>query len=529
MGTITPGPTLDYDLVWTAAGEFAFATHLSTASISNNDKAIVPFIELLFDVAGGLCEVQITHGTGLIYSINIPVIVAGCYKFTGPWFLESGGTVAVRTVGNVGTKQMQVHYYSEKERIDNFPPGVPLQDGGLLVTGITDLLAAVGEHDEPPANADGVKTLWEATAFDGAAFAAVTADGDLTRPKASLQGVGFFTMVTPDGSTTSLGDVDAAVEDAVVQMGLRATLQDGAVFITQAATEGRNVQAVGSQQGVPFASLVDQTGQYTPHNVQAANVQLGGIQTLGEVKVVDGAALPNQGAEGQAIRPALSEGGAQYTMPVSPTGDTTAYANVDQPVQTGAIQSAGRAEEEDGAAFDGAVATGDAVLARRSLRGVSYVKQVSADGSASPYDEVNNALRESVINNSEYNFDDIDLVDATNLSADTRYYPASTGMLNDGKRDLSFSGKFIDGDGTITMTVEVTNDEDPAAADWIQSHFYDDKNDVTVNSLTVTNGTLTFAISLNNFNYSYFRVVVVNAIDAGPTNTLIIKGRWKAQ
>lgn len=117
------------------------------------------------------------------------------------------------------------------------------------------------------------------------------------------------------------------------------------------------------------------------------------------------------------------------------------------------------------------------------------------------------------------------LVDTTNVSADTHYYPATTGNLLGGFKDISFSGKLIDADGTLTVTVEVTNDEDSTNADWIQVYIYDDKNNSVVNSITVTNGTLTFGLSANNINYRSYRVKVVAS---GATNTVIVKERRKA-
>ncbi len=120
---------------------------------------------------------------------------------------------------------------------------------------------------------------------------------------------------------------------------------------------------------------------------------------------------------------------------------------------------------------------------------------------------------------------DTDLVDSTNVDAMTHYYPGATGQTMEGYADLSLSGKLIDADGTLTLTLECMNDEDTAGGDWVQVYFYDDKNDANVNSLTVTNGTLTLAASANNCNFRYFRWAVVAS---GATNTVILKQRRKA-
>ena len=117
------------------------------------------------------------------------------------------------------------------------------------------------------------------------------------------------------------------------------------------------------------------------------------------------------------------------------------------------------------------------------------------------------------------------LLDTTNIAAATNYYPSSTGASMEGYKNMSLTGKFIDADGTMTLTVEGTNDEDTTNADWIQVYGFDTKNNTTATSWTVTNGTLTFAIDFESFDFTYFRVVMVNS---GATNTGIIKLNRKA-
>lgn len=117
------------------------------------------------------------------------------------------------------------------------------------------------------------------------------------------------------------------------------------------------------------------------------------------------------------------------------------------------------------------------------------------------------------------------LVDTTNVAAADNYYPSATGMSQDGYKDASLSFKFIDADGTVTLTPEFTNDEDTTNADWVQGYGYDVKNNTNANSWTVTNGTLTGLISFDNLNYSYFRFKVVTS---GATNTIIMKLRRKS-
>ena len=114
--------------------------------------------------------------------------------------------------------------------------------------------------------------------------------------------------------------------------------------------------------------------------------------------------------------------------------------------------------------------------------------------------------------------------DGSNLAAGTHYFASPSGQSMDGYNDMSLTGSLLDADGTVTLTVECTNDETVAGANWVQIYGYDTKNASDVNSLTVTNGTLTFAWDFDNMNYKYYRVVVVTT---GATNTIIVKERKK--
>ena len=124
----------------------------------------------------------------------------------------------------------------------------------------------------------------------------------------------------------------------------------------------------------------------------------------------------------------------------------------------------------------------------------------------------------------------ISLLDDTNIAVATNYYPNATGASMDGYTSISFTGKFIDADGVMTMTVEAMDDEDTTSGDWIDvtNSFIDEKASVATSigaSVTVTNGTVTFAIANKDFNYENYRVKMVNN---GATNTGIIKERKKA-
>ena len=122
------------------------------------------------------------------------------------------------------------------------------------------------------------------------------------------------------------------------------------------------------------------------------------------------------------------------------------------------------------------------------------------------------------------------LVDTTNLAIATYHYPSATGAAMLPSKDLSFTGKIIDADGTVTVTFEGTNDEDLATADWIDFTPMGTRTDLGTMghaSIAVTNGTLTFGMDFDEVNYDYYRVQVICADSA--TNTVIIKQRKKAR
>jgi len=123
------------------------------------------------------------------------------------------------------------------------------------------------------------------------------------------------------------------------------------------------------------------------------------------------------------------------------------------------------------------------------------------------------------------------LVDTTNLAIATHEYPSATGAAMLPSKDLSLTGKIIDINGTVTVTVWATNDEDLAAGDWHNVTYAGYRTDghlpATGNaSITVTNGTEEFAIDFDNLNYDYYKVQVICAGSA--TNTVIVKQRKKA-
>jgi len=142
------------------------------------------------------------------------------------------------------------------------------------------------------------------------------------------------------------------------------------------------------------------------------------------------------------------------------------------------------------------------------------------------YDYTNNLIRTSETDplNEKYENNSID-VDTSNITADTHYYPTADGAVIDGYQDHSLTGKFIDVDGDLTLSLEVSNDENSATADWNEVYFYDNNADAVVNNITVSNSTKLFSLSLSDMNFRRYRWVVVAS---GATNTVILKGRNKA-
>ena len=153
------------------------------------------------------------------------------------------------------------------------------------------------------------------------------------------------------------------------------------------------------------------------------------------------------------------------------------------------------------------------------------IYDVNVIGPKKAYDNTLDVLKgiEQAPLSSQYVLDS--LLDTTNVTAATNYYPSATGMAMDGFRDMSLTGQLIDSDSTTTMTLEVTNDEDATNANWQQIYGYDSIGNVNINSVICASTTKNFAWNFDNFNFSLFRVKIVNGDN---TNTMIVKCRRKA-
>ena len=89
---------------------------------------------------------------------------------------------------------------------------------------------------------------------------------------------------------------------------------------------------------------------------------------------------------------------------------------------------------------------------------------VSEDGAYSPLDSSSQSLKAVMQNPESAQSVREELLDTTNISAATHYYPSSAGFSMDGYKDLTIQYGLTDADGALTFTVEAKNDD---SADWI--------------------------------------------------------------
>jgi len=150
------------------------------------------------------------------------------------------------------------------------------------------------------------------------------------------------------------------------------------------------------------------------------------------------------------------------------------------------------------------------------------VYEVGINGAMKAFELNLNALLALIQNPDASYYQPVDLAGTTNVPAATNYYPSATGMSIDSFKNQSLTFDMIDADGTMTLTVEVNNDQALLSSNPIQIYMFDDKANAKANSRAVTNGTLSGAISFTDFNYQFFRIKMVNS---GATNTFNLKWR----
>jgi hypothetical protein len=121
---------------------------------------------------------------------------------------------------------------------------------------------------------------------------------------------------------------------------------------------------------------------------------------------------------------------------------------------------------------------------------------------------------------------EISVFDGTNVATNTYFAPMGIIGSYVGKfRHISLTGVLIDGVAeTTTLTIEGTNDEDVANANWAQIYGYDAINNVWVNQVAATNATVIYALRFDNWNFRFIRARIQAT---APTNTVIIKARGR--
>ena len=470
-----------------------------------------------------------------------------------------------------------------------------------------------------------LQIAFESATVDGLALPnAVGAEGDVVRPKASLQGVAYASLVNADGSKAGL-----LVEDAVHasgDLGVQVLAVRNDTIGSLVTTDGDYSPLQVDADGALYVSISGETIDLDVEGVAAQDAVVSGnpLQIAFESATVDGSALPNAvNAEGDVVRPKASIQGVAYASLVNADGskagflaEDAAHVSEDLGVQVLAVRNDVLASlsgtdgdyspiqvDADGAVWtsdrwalgedtahvtgdfgtqvlavrndtlaslsdtdgdyspiqvdaDGAVWTADRwalaedsahvsgdfgtqVLAVRndvlaSLSGTDgdYSPiQVDADGAVwvrdKAYDSVSASNSTSETNPLDLHYTTVDLVDTTNKAAATTNYPSDSGLTIDGYKAFSISGALIDADGTIDLRVYVTNDEDatPANRDWIQIYGNSLDTNTTINEITVTNASLYYAWAFEDVNFKYLRVQIENS---GATNTIRIKARLRA-
>ncbi len=240
--------------------------------------------------------------------------------------------------------------------------------------------------------ATGPQVMAEAKTFDGSDLPNAVAEGDAVRNAGTLRGVQYTMPVNQTGSASPVVSHDTAIAggkgNAIMMAGAEAKALDGSV-LPNAVAEGDGVRIAASLQGVQFTTLVNDNGAASPiadHDEAIGSGNGTAVVIQGaEAKDFDGGALPNNVAQGDAIRLAASEYGVQYTMLTSELGDSSPIIPHDTAIGTGLgvslMMAGGEAKDFDGSALPNAVAEGDAIRLASTLSGIQYNMLVNEDGS----------------------------------------------------------------------------------------------------------------------------------------------------
>jgi hypothetical protein len=153
--------------------------------------------------------------------------------------------------------------------------------------------------------------------------------------------------------------------------------------------------------------------------------------------------------------------------------------------------------------------------------GTGDVVSLTLTGPDKMRDSATDAQRVSMIRDTSDQYLVQTQVDTTNVATGT-YYPSSSGQSTNGYRDVTTTGILIDGAGeTTTLTVEVSNLGGTTAGDWHTIYFRDDKNNTNVASISATNETKGYAISMPGMGkFAYYRYLITTSAS---TNTVEIQ------
>jgi hypothetical protein len=232
----------------------------------------------------------------------------------------------------------------------------------------------------------------------------------------------------------------------------------------------------------------------------------------------------------QAATPAMLNVGGEYRA--TPTNYTDGDATILQTNVNGGLRIAGSIDHDvaigstndlvmagaeaasyDGAALPNAVAEGDAVRPKASLQGVQFVTVVSPDGSSKPaYDSGTDSNKSFEVNPVSDHYSTATLVEnATETDATTYYYVDMNGYKN-----FSAQLEVTAGSGSMTVTLEATNQDDGIAA---ASCTYQDVTSALFSVASATTDSFWVSDTPTAFKYLRYKTVssTGGANDAGIT------------
>lgn len=188
----------------------------------------------------------------------------------------------------------------------------------------------------------GIHPLWESKDCDGSALPNSTNEGDATRPACTLAGVPYAFLTNEGGTASPIAVEDAAIAatlgDAVVMAGFEAKDLDGSA-LPNATAEGDASRAAVTLNGVQITTLTSEDGAASAVAVEDAAIGAASgdavVMSGFEAKDIDGSALPNATVEGDASRAAVTLNGVQIATLANEDGSNCAVAAEDAAIAAG--------------------------------------------------------------------------------------------------------------------------------------------------------------------------------------------------